>query len=191
MEVYETIQKRRSIRKFSNKPVDRETIEKLLTAATLAPSGKNGQPWRFVVLTGESKKTLCGMLDEAENYCQNAGIPTFSLMYTVKSISEAPVCILVFNAEGKAEGLPQGIDAYKAIMEIQSVGAAIENICLAACEMDLGTLWICDVFYAAPAIAQWLKRSDQLIAAISVGYPTESPNARPRRKPSEVAVWMD
>ncbi len=50
MELKEIIQKRRSIRKYKDKPVSRDIIFQLLEAARLAPSGTNRQPWRFVVV---------------------------------------------------------------------------------------------------------------------------------------------
>ena len=50
MDAIKSIEERRSIRKFQNKIVPKEIIERLLELATKAPSGKNRQPWRFVVL---------------------------------------------------------------------------------------------------------------------------------------------
>ncbi|WP_395939553.1 nitroreductase family protein [Clostridium sp. DJ247] len=49
MDTIKVIEERRSIRKFQNKIVPKETIERLLELATKAPSGKNRQPWRFVL----------------------------------------------------------------------------------------------------------------------------------------------
>lgn len=50
MDLEEVIQKRRSIRKYFPKKVEREILEKILEQGILAPSAKNGQPWRFVVI---------------------------------------------------------------------------------------------------------------------------------------------
>jgi len=56
MDVTQAIASRRSIRKFTDQPVPEEALRGILTAATLAPSAKNRQPWRFVVVTGEEKR---------------------------------------------------------------------------------------------------------------------------------------
>jgi nitroreductase len=52
METMEAISRRRSIRRFTDAPVPRELVEKVLAAEILAPSAKNRQPWRFIVLEG-------------------------------------------------------------------------------------------------------------------------------------------
>ncbi len=56
METLQAIAARRSIRKFKHQDVSRETVEAVLQAAILAPSGKNRQPWRFVVVAGDEKR---------------------------------------------------------------------------------------------------------------------------------------
>jgi nitroreductase len=56
METLQAIAARRSIRKFTGQAVTRETVEAVLQAAIQAPSGKNRQPWRFVVVAGDEKR---------------------------------------------------------------------------------------------------------------------------------------
>jgi nitroreductase len=56
MNVFETIQARRSIRAFTEKPVPRETLEKILEAGRLAPSARNVEPWHFIAVTDEKKR---------------------------------------------------------------------------------------------------------------------------------------
>lgn len=55
----EAIKNRRSIRKYKNAPVSREQISEILYAGMLAPSSKNRQPWRFIVVTGTAKEEAC------------------------------------------------------------------------------------------------------------------------------------
>ena len=62
MDIIDAIQERRSTRGFSKKPVERETIEQLLTLATQAPSAINLQPWEMVVVSGEEKERLSRLL---------------------------------------------------------------------------------------------------------------------------------
>jgi len=62
MDIIDAIQDRRSTRGFLKKPVERETIEQLLTLATQAPSAINLQPWEVVVVSGEEKERLSRLL---------------------------------------------------------------------------------------------------------------------------------
>src|SRR5690554_2299048 len=63
MKIGEAIIKRRSVRKYQSQPVPRELIGQVLEAATLAPSGKNAQPWEFIVLEGQEKDTIAEMME--------------------------------------------------------------------------------------------------------------------------------
>ena len=53
MDVYEAVTTRRAVRGFTDQPVPREVLERVLTAAGNAPSGSNIQPWNIYVVTGE------------------------------------------------------------------------------------------------------------------------------------------
>lgn len=73
---------------------------------------------------------------------------------------------------------------------LQSIGACIENICLTATDMGIGSLWICDIDCAFIEIENLLGKQDvSLVAGISLGYPLEEPSARPRLSINELAEW--
>ena len=76
------------------------------------------------------------------------------------------------------------------VVDVQSIGAAIQNLLLAAQDLGLGTLWICDVFYAYDELCAWLGETHQMIAAVALGYPDEQPNPRPRKSVDEVTTWL-
>jgi nitroreductase len=76
------------------------------------------------------------------------------------------------------------------VVDVQSIGGAIQTMLLAAHELGLGTLWICDVFYAYDGLREWLGRKEQMIAAVSIGYADEAPEARPRKPWQEVTEWV-
>jgi nitroreductase len=75
-------------------------------------------------------------------------------------------------------------------VDTQSIGAAIQNMLLAAQAMGLGTLWMCDVCSAYQQLEEWLGESGELVAAVALGYADEQPAARPRRPLSEVVRWF-
>lgn len=190
MEVSTAIAARRSIRRFTDRPVAPELIERLLTAATLAPSGKNMQPWRFVVLEGERKDKLVDVMSAELTTVKAAGNPVGSAEHSAKVMRQAPVTILIYDSEFVPDEDHSGIARIMSLVHTQSIGAAIQNMLLAAEEAGLGTLWICDVFFAEAAINALLGRTDELVAAVSVGYAAEAPAARPRRPWSELTDWQ-
>lgn len=65
MQVRQAIGERRSIRKFKSIPVQRELVEQVVLAGTLAPSGKNKQPWHLTILQGQAKDDLVAVLEES------------------------------------------------------------------------------------------------------------------------------
>ena len=166
METMEAIAARRSIRRFKDQPLAQDLIQQVLHAATLAPSGKNRQPWRFYVVQGEQRAEMVRVMREGMANLEQQGIETGSAQWTVQVMAEAPVTVFVFNPFAEWSHIPTEIgDWMMNTVDVQSVGAAIQNMLLAAIALGLGSLWICDVFYACDELSAWLGESSQMIAA--------------------------
>jgi nitroreductase len=188
METMEAIALRRSIRRFDRRPISRQQVEEVLRAATLAPSGKNAQPWRFVVLSGTAKGDLIAKMRVAVRGVRDAGGDVGSAPWTARIMREAPVLVVVFTPPVPPEFEEWGELATR--VDLQSVGAAIQNLCLAATDSGLGSLWIADVFYDVGRIEEDLARpGERLVAAVALGRPAEDPPARPRRSVADVTEW--
>lgn len=186
MDTLTAITARRSIREFEDKPVPQETIEKLLEMATKAPSGKNRQPWRFVVLQGSKKAELAAIMARVAAERKQQSLDTGSSELSINAISQASAVIAVFNAFSTVEA---DYNHYRLLTDTQSIGAAIQTMLLAAQTFGLGTLWMCDIFYSEREIRSWLGRSDELIAAIAIGHAAQSPFPRSRKDWQEVTEW--
>jgi nitroreductase len=188
----ETIAARRSIRRFKDQPVPDEVLEAILKAGTQAPSGKNRQPWRFAVVLGERRAEMVRIMREGIAEAVAQGEHPGSSQWTANIMEQAPVTVFVFNPHGKYPWLahsPQ--EMFQDLVNVQSVGAAIQNMLLAAQDLGLGSLWIADVFYAYGKLCEWLGREGQMmVAAVSFGYPDESPAARPRKAVDKVTRWL-
>jgi nitroreductase len=118
------------------------------------------------------------------------GIPTGSAENTFRIMREAPATVFVFNPKDTVPWNEQTIpERVLRIVNIQSVGAAIQNMLLRAQELEIGSLWICDTFSAYQELCTWLGRDSLLVAAVSLGYPAESPAARPRLPLNELVEW--
>lgn len=192
MQTMDAIQARRSIRKFKDEPVPEEDVREILHAATLAPSGKNRQPWRFVVVRGERRDEMVQVMQEGIEKLKEQGVETGSSEWTMKVMAQAPVTIFIFDPyqANEADWDRDFVDFLGDTVDIQSIGAAIQNMLLAAVDKGLGTLWICDVFYAYPELCNWLDEDHLMVAAVSVGYPDEEPDPRPRKSVDEVTRWV-
>ena len=192
METLEAIATRRSIRKFTDRPVTEETVNGVLAAAILAPSGKNRQPWRFVVLAGGEKRAqMIRVMREGIADTKARGMETGSAIVTARVMERAPVTIFVFNPQGVHPWASHSLaQTLMETVDTQSIGAAIQNMLLAAQAMGLGTLWMCDVWSAYQQLETWLGESGELVAAVALGYPDEQPAARPRHPLSEVVHWF-
>jgi nitroreductase len=188
MNTLDAIAARRSIRKFKAAAVEEEKLQAILLAATQAPSGKNRQPWRFIVVKGEKRTEMVRMMKEGIVKSKSRGDETGSSEWTAKVMEQAPVTVFIFNPQGlrpwEAHSTGQMFDD---VVDIQSIGASIQNMLLAAQDQGIGSLWICDVFYAYEELCDWLGAQGEMIAAVALGYPDEAPAAR-ARKPVEDVV---
>lgn len=190
MNTLEAIYGRRSIRKYKADAVPKDTVEKLLEAATKAPSAMNRQPWRFVVLEGRKKDEVTAILEKSIVRLKKLNKEIGGAQATVEYMKEAPVLILIYNGKSGPKGMTRLFSTVLHVFDVQSTGAAIQNMILAAQELGLGTLWVGNVFWAVKAIGRNLHQKHELIAAVSVGWPDESPPERPRMDWQEVTEWM-
>ena len=191
------IYNRRSIRKFIDKPISKKDIIDIIQSGIKAPSSKNRQPWKNIVIQGNTKEEMLKVfrqgIEREEN--DSALLPDSkqhltAAKYTADIMAEAPTIIFVVNSLGKSilsELTPE--ERVFEIYNIQSIGASIQNMLLAATEKGIGSLWICDIYFAYLELCKWLNSDGQLIAAIAFGYPNEFPKERPRKKLDDIVEW--
>jgi len=188
MNTIEAIAARRSIRAFKDEELPEEAVTRILTAALQAPSGKNRQPWRVAVVQGAKRAEMVGVMRDAIEAFKSRGEDTGSAEWTANVMEQAPLTVFVLNAHGIDPWLDRSVDQiFQELVDVQSIGAAIQNMLLAATDLGIGSLWIADVLYAVTELKAWLQEEGQLVAAVSFGVPDESPDARPR-KPLEETV---
>lgn len=193
------IMTRRSIRHFIQKEVPEEDIRGIIEAAMWAPSEHNEQPWRFIVIRGEERKNLVRALKAGiqKNRTDATGIfgtgyekyiP--AAIYTARILEQAPVIIFVINSKGKdycsefsvAEHLME-------LTDIESISAAIQNMCLEATARGIGSLWTCNIFFAYEEIKEWLSCDGEMVAAMAFGYTDKDVKALPRKPLEEVVTY--
>ncbi|MGC6178132.1 nitroreductase family protein [Lacrimispora sp. 38-1] len=191
------ISNRRSIRKFKEAEIAKEMINEILNAGMLAPSSKNRQPWNFIVIGGESKNKMLAAMNkgllrerEGESLLPDSNRHLKAAEYTLEIMKQAPITVFVTNPFGinLSNNLSQEERIYE-LCNAQSIGAAMENMTLTATELGLGSLWICDIYFAYEELSTWLSVEGTLIAAMTFGYADECPKHRPRKNAIDVIEW--
>ncbi|WP_430882678.1 nitroreductase family protein [Fusibacter sp. JL216-2] len=204
MKTLEFFAKRHSVRKFKDEEVPQEDIEKIIKAATLAPSGKNIQNWHFVVVKSRDMIEKMAKAVEDRNiklseYAESDADRKFSKMIKYHTVfRNAPVVILVFSGPYPATGLNlikasgADMDEIHAFLKpapgIQNIGAAMQNLQLAAAHMGYGGCWMTGCNYAAKQIEDivgFKKEGYSLACMTPLGVPESLDLKSPPRNPVE------
>jgi coenzyme F420-0:L-glutamate ligase/coenzyme F420-1:gamma-L-glutamate ligase len=180
--ILDTIRARRSIRRYLDKPVPRDLIEKILDAARWAPSAHNRQPWRFAVIEhAETKHALASAMGQRLRAdLERDGVANESIAKdTTRSyqrITHAPVVIVVCVTM-------RDMDVYhdtrrkkaEYLMATQSVAMATQNLLLAAHALGLGACWMCAPLFVPETVRDVLQlEADwEPHALITLGYAAE------------------
>jgi len=158
MEVFEAIEKRRSIRKYKPSGISNEYLKKILEAARLAPSAGNRQPWRFVVVRNSERKKLLAEAAQNQMFLADAWV------------------IIVALAD--AEASPKWFK--------QDVMIAMEHMVLASTSLGYGTCWI--GAFEEEQVKQLLEVPERIavVALLPIGVPDEKPQPKPKKDFGEI-----
>jgi len=197
--VIENIKQRRSIRKYSSTRVPREILDEILEAAQWAPSAHNAQPCRFIILTEKnSKKELAIAMARArtEDLIRDNVPLELSQRITKASVqrfTSAPVLVIACITMAEMAKYPdEQRQKNERDLAIQSLGAAVETMLLAAHSKGLGACWFCAPIFCKDAVRKVLRIPEDVEpqALVAMGYPTEKPSA-PLRKPFQDIFHFD
>src|SRR5215207_700988 len=185
MHVSNAISTRRSIKRFTTRPVTREEIETLLAAAVAAPNHKLTQPWRFYVLGPEARHAFGSALGRRK--AKKAPDENAAREIEAKTAAEhqrVPAIIAVAVAQAE--------DAETREEDYAATFMAVQNIALAAHQMGLGAHVKTGAVMQDPAAreAMGLKEGERVIATVHIGTPAEVPPSRPRKGVDEVTSWV-
>lgn len=201
MDVMEAIRERRSIRKFLPDPVDEADLKEIVQAGTLAPNAENDQMWRFIAITNQDLIKQIGdivsaKVDAIDKACRTLGYEEYSNhKYFLVFFKDAPAIITAFcrpsiNANDRALNvLNMELKTPVPICPVQqSMGAAIQNISLAAHAKGYGTTWMYAPVLAYREVAELLNVPEPwvLSALLPIGRPAQHPKPRPRKPIDEV-----
>jgi len=163
MDVSRAISQRYSCRHYEDKPIEEKKLEAVLEAARQAPSAKNLQDWRFVVVTDREMRKKLAAAANGQTFLEDAG----AIIVACTVSNHVMRC-------GQAIG---PID----------VSIALEHMCLQATELGLATCWIGSFYPDKVKPLVGIPADVNIIELLAVGYPSDEPKAH-RREPIESIV---
>ena len=162
MDVYDAIRQRRSVRKFEDRPIPEDVLNRVLDAGVLAPTGKNLQEWKYVVVRESNAKSL--LADASEQ--------------PFLAAAQAIVAVVSLDPDRKMYcGIPVGpVDC----------AIVIDHMTLAGVAEGLGSCWIghfdqdkCCTILDVPPPAK-------IIEMLVMGYPADTPGEKKRKSPADL-----
>lgn len=176
MDIFEAIRQRRSIRSYTDEEVTEEDIKTLLEAAIRAPSACNRQTWRFVIVR---KPETIEIFYRAASYSTQH--QTF--------IKKAPVVIVVCADLRPYKRTPYR-ERGETLFALQETAAAIQNLLLAACSLNLGACWVGLIDEEIIKQTLNIPKGIRPVAIIPIGH-TKSKTKPTSRKPLEDVVYQE
>lgn len=178
MAVLNEIAERRSVRRFAPSPVSDEQILEILGAARLAPSSRNTQPWRFLVVRDEETKKRIVAADHGQSWMLEAPVFIVCLTDIRTSISEEEMRCPEDNRGSEA-----------LLCMVKDTGTAVGYMLLQIQHMGLAACWTGWFEQKDMRRAAGLPDNMFVSAVVPVGYPAEAPEARPRKAVEELAQF--
>jgi F420 biosynthesis protein FbiB-like protein len=192
----EHIDARRSVRRYQPAAIGRDVVERLLAAASRAPSAHNRQPWRFAALNSmESKHALAtamgGKLRQDRSADGDASdIIEADIARSYQRITQAPLVIVVFVDMTEMDRYPDDArNEAEYLMAVQSTAMATQNLLLAAQAEGLGASIMCAPLFCPGIVAESLNvpadwRAQMLL---TIGVPGAPSRDRPRKPLDQIA----
>ncbi len=167
MTVKDAIEKRKSIRKYLDKPISEDDLKTILEAGRLAPSARNLQRWKFIVVTDKEKRMLL------QKACHDQ-----------KMIGEAPATLVVLGKGSRM--LPVGHEGVA-----MDASIALSFMILQATELGIGTCWLGLV--KSEMVKEVLNIPDEfnVVAVTPLGYPAEEGVPRNRKDFEKIVCFEE
>jgi nitroreductase len=164
MDLLEGIYTRRSVRKYTEEPVEDKELHEIVKAGTWAPSGLNNQPWRFVIVKNHEVLEAMAKLTRYDHI-----------------VGRAAAAIAVFLDTSAM---------YHEVKDHQAMGACIQNMLLAAHALGLGAVWLGEILNKADRVKKLLGVPDEmeLMAVVALGHPASRDQVSRRKGLSEVVI---
>jgi len=166
MDVMEAIRRRRSVRSYRKDPVPDEKLKKILEAARLAPSARNSQNWKFVVVRDAARRKELAKA-AADQYF----------------VGEAPVVIAAVALQ------PEYVMRCEVPAYAVDLAIAVDHMTLVAVEEGLGTCWIGAFYQDEVKRILNIPREYKVVALLPLGFPADTPGEKYRKPLNEIVCY--
>jgi len=185
MNVTDAIRSRRSIKRFTDRAVTRDDVERVIAAAALAPNHRLTEPWRFYVLGPEARHAYGLALGDRKARKLSNPEAIAALRQKVAAEHRALPCMI-------AAAMVTSDDPEVREEDYAAVMMAIQNLALAAVDLGLGTHIktgaVMDTAAARQAVG--VPDDQRIVAIINLGEPAEIPPPKTRHEGSEHTIWL-
>ncbi len=210
-EMLEWLRSRRSVRAFTDQPIDRDVLVRVLDGATTAPSSTNRQPWRFTVVRSRAlrKRIVAAVADKTaemkaiiarSHHAEDFG--DYGDFFHEPLASAAVIVVpqyrpypdLIANLIESGGGDPRRFSTATAMQaELCSTSAAIMALLLQAHAEGLGACMMAGPMVAKDEIHALLRIAEpwRMVGAIALGHPAETPPSRSRKPLDRVVEWIE
>ena len=199
--ILDAVRGRRSVRRYLPKVVAPDLVDRVLEAGRWAPSPHGRQPWRFAVVTmEETKERLALAMGEEwranlEMDGQASEVVERRLQGSRRRLLDAPVLVLLCLYLDDLDVYPDaGRQESETTMAVQSLGAAAQNMLLAAYDLGLDAGWMCAPLFCPAEVVEALGLDPTLVphALLTLGYAEGDPPKRRGRRPlDDLVVYRD
>lgn len=205
MDLKLAIEKRTSIRNFTNEEIPVNDLKELVRMAGLAPSVNNYQPWKFLAITNKDilSKMAAKVAEKIKELPANQSIAAKNVKSQVEwfaTFFENAPAVIAMLMEDYESVLEKGvqltheeINKLRNFPDMQSAGAAIQNILLTAVDMGYGACWLSAPMMAKESLEKILgvEHPHHLIAFVAVGKPVRELQPKSKKSLDEIFKLID
>jgi nitroreductase len=165
MDLYQAIKTRYSCRSYQSKPIESDKLERILEAARIAPSAKNLQDWRFIIVTDEKKRKALAVAANEQMF-----------------IATAPVILVGCSNYDYAMRCGEKIGPI-------DLAIAMEHIALAATAEGLATCWIGSFYPEKVRPILDIPKDIRIVELMPIGYPADGEKHGNREPMEKIVCW--
>ncbi len=193
MDILQLIKERKTIRKYQDKPIPKNVLDKIIEAGIWGPSltASGIQPWKFFII--REKKIKTKIVDILVKASKKIGVPG-SLFLTSSSttISNAQTVILIYSTSPLVNWAKRIKKCLKLAQssEIAAISAAIQNMILTAYTLGVASCWLGVPLLCAEEINKLFDANDELVSVLTLGYPAQEGKRSPRKPISETVKYF-